>query len=1181
MRTLSTYLQVLQSLVMNNNAATSITTRHIEITVNDGLADSSVTGFNVEIQPAPVLPTQNDDVLLGTDAADTIDALAGNDSVDGLAGDDVLIGGDGNDTLIGGLGDDILTGGLETDSYQLGLGDDTVIYHYNQDGADDIIEDLTGEQLDAGMSDGIETYKIFNVPNNPNIVWQIQAGTTEYKPNLVLTLGENNPNLGLKLSDEWGDSLPVGWQGIVIEDFFTRNPADSTNGVPVITAASAQDVFVFYSDDGVTEINRLTGQEIYDTYFAPQNQAPVLAGTPATLTNGTEDTVYTVYAGDLLQGFSDVDVLSVINLQATNGILTDNQDGTYTFTPNANFNGSVNVSYQVTDNQGGIVDASNSIVFNAVNDAPIAKDDDVSSNNPITIDVLANDTDLEGDVLQVIEADIVQGSGIVSFDGTSVTYDPAGYNFNSTVLIEYTIQDMNGLTSTASISVHGAYIPPNSAPEPLMPVENQRFVTGVNNSYTLAPDTFTDLDGDDLTYSAALADGSSLPSWLVFDAATQTFSGMPSNHDSGLYTIEVMASDGQLSASQTFEINAYIENRPPMVSELLQAQKTKEREAFSYQLPVNAFIDLDSDVLTYTATLSDGSGLPSWLTFDATTQTFSGIPTDNDAGELSILVRARDNDYAAEQVFKLTIDNVNFAPTGSPTASLVDAQENGIYQLQADQLLEGFSDADGDTLVVVNLSADHATVQNNSNGTFTLTLQDNYNGLLQLSYQIIDGQGGIISVQQSLSVVAPIKVVGTTGGDLLQGGTNNDTYVVNHYRDLIVDDGGIDTVESELSYQLRESVENLTLLGASNLSGIGNAADNILRGNEGKNRLLSGGGFDTLYGGAGGDTLNGGAGADVMYGGAGNDTFTVENADDVVVEFDNEGFDTVNSFISYTLTANVERLILEGSDNLNGFGNVLDNTLNGNNANNYLVGGAGNDTLQGKGGADTLEGGIGNDLYYVDNVGDVVTELLGEGYDKVSSLVSYSLTANVEQLFLTGIAGLTATGNALNNVIYGNDGNNQLLGGAGNDSLNGGSGSDVLAGEVGDDTLVGGLGNDTYLFSMGAGRDTINNTDAVNGNDNVLFDAGISADQLWLRQSGNDLDVSIIGTADSIKMQNWYSDTAKRVDSFELADGKVLLATEVQTLVEAMAAFAPPPLGQTSLNTEQQNALNAVIAANW
>jgi Ca2+-binding RTX toxin-like protein len=471
------------------------------------------------------------------------------------------------------------------------------------------------------------------------------------------------------------------------------------------------------------------------------------------------------------------------------------------------------------------------------------------------------------------------------------------------------------------------------------------------------------------------------------------------------------------------------------------------------------------------------------------------------------------------------------------------------------------------------------------NSTDTITVKNFFDSNNLASYQL-NLDGGVVLDKTALLQLLPkiIVVEGTTGSDVLQGGTENDTYIVNNARDFIKEPTGnssIDTVQASVSYALLPSLENLTLTGAANLSGTGNSADNIIKGNEGKNRLLAGDGNDTLNGGAGSDTLNGGNGADVMYGGTGNDTFTVQDVADMVIEFANEGYDSVNSFITYTLTANVERLNLENAGGqIDGFGNELDNSLNGNNANNTLVGGAGNDTLEGKGGADTLEGGLGDDTYYVDNTGDVVTELASEGTDKVSSSISYTLTANVEQLFLTGIAGLTGTGNSQDNIIYGNNGNNQLFGDAGNDSLNGGAGNDILEGGLGVDTLVGGAGNDTYIFGMSSDRDLINNNDAT-GNDKLLFDAGINADQVWLRQLGNDLEVSIIGTANSVKVQNWYSGTANQLDSFQLADGKTLLANEVQTLVEAMAAFAAPALGQTSLTTSQHTALDSVIVASW
>ena len=215
-------------------------------------------------------------------------------------------------------------------------------------------------------------------------------------------------------------------------------------------------------------------------------------------------------------------------------------------------------------------------------------------------------------------------------------------------------------------------------------------------------------------------------------------------------------------------------------------------------------------------------------------------------------------------------------------------------------------------------------------------------------------------------------------------------------------------------------------------------------------------GNDTLTGGAGNDILDGKAGIDTMLGGTGNDTYYVDNTKDVVTELASQGIDTVISSVTYTLTDYVENLTLTGKSNINGTGNDLDNIIIGNSGANTLTGNAGNDTLDGKAGADRLIGGTGDDIYYVDNVKDVVIEEENEGIDTVYSSVTYTLTDHVENLILSGTKAINGTGNALDNLIIGNTGNNILKGGEGNDTLYGG---------LGNDTLYGGAGSDKFVFN--------------------------------------------------------------------------------------------------------------------
>lgn len=346
---------------------------------------------------------------------------------------------------------------------------------------------------------------------------------------------------------------------------------------------------------------------------------------------------------------------------------------------------------------------------------------------------------------------------------------------------------------------------------------------------------------------------------------------------------------------------------------------------------------------------------------------------------------------------------------------------------------------------------------------------------------------------------------GGLGGDAMNGGDGNDTYYVDNAADTTQENtdlasGGIDTVYSSTTFHyIGHGIENLTLTGTAYIGGgnfgnntiTGNNSDNFLDGGHGNDVLKGGLGNDELFGGEGDDTLDGGVGADGLYGGSGNDSYIVDNAGDMVQEGSGAGVDLVKASINYTLTDEVEYLSLTSTEAINGSGNSLNNVLTGNNANNILDGGDGHDSLNGSLGADTMIGGLGNDSYSVDNSGDVVIENIGGGtYDLVSSLISYALGANIENLRLTGIAATNGTGNELNNVLTGNTANNVLRGLSGIDTLNGMDGNDTLDGGDANDVLIGGNGKDLLTGGNGADRFDFNTLleSQFGANRDVIYD---------------------------------------------------------------------------------------------
>lgn len=326
-----------------------------------------------------------------------------------------------------------------------------------------------------------------------------------------------------------------------------------------------------------------------------------------------------------------------------------------------------------------------------------------------------------------------------------------------------------------------------------------------------------------------------------------------------------------------------------------------------------------------------------------------------------------------------------------------------------------------------------------------------------------------------------------------------------------------------------------------------------------------------LVGNAGNNRLDGGRGADALHGGLGDDYYIEESSGDWVYEKAGEGLDTVERRYETELVLkdNVENLILAAgikTGNGNGLanritGNAGANTLGGWDGNDTLLGLDGNDALFGGNGSDTLFGGAdddyldggagvdrlvgnaGNDTYIVDAGSDVVVELANGGVDAVQASASYVLSANIENLFLTGGADLDGSGNGLDNYIAGNGGANRIDGGAGNDTLVAGGG---------DDTLVGGSGDDKYVFDASSGSDVIDNVDG--GFDGVFFNGGITRERLSFGRDGDDLLIFVdAAAAPALRVSKHFLGGDAAIDYVQPDGGNYLTASEINRIVAGNA----------------------------
>jgi DNA-binding transcriptional MerR regulator len=573
-------------------------------------------------------------------------------------------------------------------------------------------------------------------------------------------------NLTFTASLENGDALP---------SWLTFNATTKTfSGTPANQDVGAISVRITASD-GQASIS-----DVFELAIANTNDAPTLTGASATLIKGTEDTAYTISPTNLLQGFSDVDgdTLSVANLTATNGTLINNKDGTWNFSPAANFNGTVDLTYNVVDGNGGSIAATQSFTVDAVNDVPTgsasASLSGGTEDTAYTIsatNLLQGFSDVDEDTLSVADLDATHGTLVKNSDGTwSFTSDG---NFNGVVDLTYNVVDGKGGSIAANQSFTIA--PVNDAPIVKQAIAAQNTLEDSPFTFTIPTDTFSDVDGDALTYTATLEDGKALPTWLTFNGTT--FSGTPTNDNVGSLSLKVTASDGKLSVSNLFNLSIANTNDAPTA--------TNDNLATNEDVPltINAATLLGNDVdvdlgdsLSITAVTQPGQG----QLIANGDGTYSYTPNANYNGTDSFTYTIRDREGATSTAsVNLTVNAVNDNPDA--INDIVTARQGTTKTFLAADLLANDSDIEGNTLTLTQVSnAQNGTAALDSNGNVIFTANANVT-TASFEYTLSDGNGGTDTAVVSVLVGmtndggnGPDTLNGTAGDDVLNGGNGDD-----------------------------------------------------------------------------------------------------------------------------------------------------------------------------------------------------------------------------------------------------------------------------------------------------------------------------------------------------------------------------------------------------------------------
>lgn len=710
----------------------------------------------------------------------------------GFEGFDTLVGGAANDVLTGGTGDDDLTGGAGQDAYVFNLGDGHDVIHDTAEGLtsniitfgdgisrDDVRFSVSGSTLTINYGNQGDAITVLNYDptgvNGTRVVdgFEFTDGTTLTLANITnqapvtgdaladQAVAQNQPLSYVipanAFSDPEGSVLSLTAtlaNGNALPSWLTFNVNTRTfSGIPENVDVGSLQVRVIASDNFGAQAS-----QVFNIGVTNVNDAPVLVKSLADMA-ATQDQAfaYTLPA----DAFKDPDIGDTLTYSATlsdgsalpTWLTFDVVTKTLAGTPGNSDVGSLGIKILATDPSGLSVSGTFAVNIANVNDAPIVAsqiaDKNATQDQAFSLTIPANvfsDPDVNyGDGLYTY-ATLANGDPLPNWLG----YDSATQTLSGTpgssevgaLEIRIVALDQMGASTSQTFAINVANV--NDAPIQANLLDDITAQQDHAFSYVVPADVFVDPDaafGDTLTYGATLSTGDPLPSWIQFDAATRTFSGIGGNNQVGVYSLLVTATDASgLSTSASLFLSVDDVNDAPVGATALSDQSATQDQVFSFSVPDGAFTDPDishGDVLTYSAKLSNGDPLPAWLTFDAETQTFSGTAHATDLGTYSVTVTATDLAGAAvSSVFTLGVapNDVNHAPATIDDAATI--AEDATTPVTGNVLT---NDTDPDTGTVLTVASpgtyqgSYGTLILAADGSYTYTLNNSAPGVQALS----------------------------------------------------------------------------------------------------------------------------------------------------------------------------------------------------------------------------------------------------------------------------------------------------------------------------------------------------------------------------------------------------------------------------------------------------------------